>query len=433
MLASSADGFVFQVKRIIQNGTLGRSGLLVNLATGASQITPCVLICTNHLAPLHLTPDNLALTLATPEVYSKRLWPHAGDPAFVSTLFSNVPDNKNQIDFGTVSLYITRLIEVNVEDLLEAPAMLEAWSKIDTEMNVGKFSGLPHGLWTMLARRDPIYDQESSALKPPNKQNNTYGNFQDLQVMCRNKGGIQSFWVKGDMMRIAKIVKPDLICTPVDNSIGRGKKRPNLTNAYAKLIFDCETDNRRIITSFQELSAENSSTFSSALGTAFAISRLDKNGNFNPEKLRIFRGKVESLEHVMNLFTQFGMDVFDSSYCDWLTAQGKALYLPRVTKCQSLGELSKYLSINFDDNKDEFAILDLWEEHYEADQKPLQFDCQCVACGAEDQHEQYMRAYVNHLLKCNEMLANILLGSHNLRQFCLFVSHLGKLFEIETN
>ena len=52
--------------------------------------------------------------------------------------------------------------------------------------------------------------------------------------------------------------------------------------------------------------------------------------------------------------------------------------------------------------------LNLWNEKYKLDERPIGEDCQCPAC------QNYSRAYIRHLLKAKEMLGMRLCVLHNL-------------------
>ena len=52
--------------------------------------------------------------------------------------------------------------------------------------------------------------------------------------------------------------------------------------------------------------------------------------------------------------------------------------------------------------------LNLFNQKYELDQRPIEEGCQCPAC------QSYSRAYIRHLLKAKEMLGMRLCVLHNL-------------------
>ena len=58
------------------------------------------------------------------------------------------------------------------------------------------------------------------------------------------------------------------------------------------------------------------------------------------------------------------------------------------------------------------GCIDLSDEKYARDTSPLLEGCQCLSC----KDSRYNKAYVHHLIKANELLAQILLFGHNLYQ-----------------
>ncbi|XP_013194675.1 queuine tRNA-ribosyltransferase accessory subunit 2 [Amyelois transitella] len=98
---------------------------------------------------------------------------------------------------------------------------------------------------------------------------------------------------------------------------------------------------------------------------------------------------------------QHGWDVFDGSYPLKLTNSGQALVL------------------NFDvsQNSEELCILDMVDEVYKEDFRPLLANCECLAC------KKHTRAYIRHLLNTKEMLASVLLSIHNLHHFDQLFHH----------
>ncbi|CAH2239544.1 queuine tRNA-ribosyltransferase accessory subunit 2 [Pararge aegeria] len=104
-------------------------------------------------------------------------------------------------------------------------------------------------------------------------------------------------------------------------------------------------------------------------------------GNWNPSII------LTAVEH--------GWDLFDGSYPLKLTNTGVAMKL------------------NFDVTKenDTLYLLDMVDERYKADLKPILEGCECLAC------KKHTRAYIRHLLNTREMLASVLLSIHNLHHF----------------
>ena len=63
--------------------------------------------------------------------------------------------------------------------------------------------------------------------------------------------------------------------------------------------------------------------------------------------------------------------------------------------------------------KTERAVVNLWNEEFLRDKSSLVAGCQCHAC------KNHTRAYIHHLLKCKEILADVLLYVHNQHQLLL--------------
>ncbi|QHI70243.1 tRNA guanosine(34) transglycosylase Tgt [Tichowtungia aerotolerans] len=57
------------------------------------------------------------------------------------------------------------------------------------------------------------------------------------------------------------------------------------------------------------------------------------------------------------------------------------------------------------------GTINLMNARHAADPRPIDPDCQCYAC------RNYSRAYINHLLKCQEMLGPMLITRHNLHYY----------------
>lgn len=64
---------------------------------------------------------------------------------------------------------------------------------------------------------------------------------------------------------------------------------------------------------------------------------------------------------------------------------------------------------SFDNNLDTDGCIDMSDERYARDARPLTPGCSCMSCS-----NSHSRAYIHHLVKAKELLAEILLFSHNL-------------------
>ncbi|CAG8581770.1 8052_t:CDS:2 [Funneliformis mosseae] len=97
-----------------------------------------------------------------------------------------------------------------------------------------------------------------------------------------------------------------------------------------------------------------------------------------------------------------GIDLFDTSYVLKMTNAGNAFVF----------------SLDIKNDLDSFnrqqQIISLWDINYQNDARPLLAGCQCYSC------KNHTRAYVHHLLNTHEMLATVLLMSHNLFHYTKF-------------
>ncbi|KAK3812218.1 MAG: tRNA-guanine(15) transglycosylase-like protein [Benniella sp.] len=108
-----------------------------------------------------------------------------------------------------------------------------------------------------------------------------------------------------------------------------------------------------------------------------------------------------------------GADLFDTSYPYQLTEDGKAsLYY--------FGEnpYPTATSPNMNDSSSNNRWINLWDEEHKDNFVPILEGCECCACKGG----RHTRAYINHLLKAHEMLATVLLMSHNMYQYSKFFS-----------
>ncbi|KAF8943902.1 Queuine tRNA-ribosyltransferase subunit qtrtd1 [Haplosporangium gracile] len=115
-----------------------------------------------------------------------------------------------------------------------------------------------------------------------------------------------------------------------------------------------------------------------------------------------------------------GADLFDTSYPFHLTEDGKAsLY--------SFGSNNNLNSSTTNTNNNptpgEASInrwINLWDDEHANKFVPLLEGCGCYACKGG----RHTRAYINHLLKAHEMLATVLLMSHNMYQYSKFFANI---------
>ncbi|KAG0253477.1 Queuine tRNA-ribosyltransferase subunit qtrtd1 [Actinomortierella ambigua] len=114
-----------------------------------------------------------------------------------------------------------------------------------------------------------------------------------------------------------------------------------------------------------------------------------------------------------------GVDLFDTSYPFVLTEDGKA-------------SLFSFGPEDSADAKDERIVeprwINLWDEEHADKFVPLMTGCECYSCKGG----KHTRAYINHLLKTHEMLATVLLMSHNMYQYSRFFENVRKSIEQDT-
>ncbi|CAG8470437.1 10367_t:CDS:2 [Cetraspora pellucida] len=83
-----------------------------------------------------------------------------------------------------------------------------------------------------------------------------------------------------------------------------------------------------------------------------------------------------------------GIDIFNTSYPSDMTSLGHAL---------------TFLLIEDGIQNRREKFINLWDDKYQTDFKPILDECKCYTC------QNHKRAYIHHLLKAHEMLATILL------------------------
>lgn len=69
------------------------------------------------------------------------------------------------------------------------------------------------------------------------------------------------------------------------------------------------------------------------------------------------------------------------------------------------------------------GTINLMNARHAADPRPIDPDCGCYAC------RHYSRAYINHLLKCSEMLGPMLITRHNLQTYQELMADMRKAIE----
>ncbi|CAG8691789.1 14877_t:CDS:2 [Acaulospora morrowiae] len=129
------------------------------------------------------------------------------------------------------------------------------------------------------------------------------------------------------------------------------------------------------------------------------------------DKIRIAYG-IEKPADILRGILE-GIDVFDASYPSKMTSAGKAFVF----------------SLNNDKWDTDTGCsqhINLLEGQYRTDYQPFIQTCKCYAC------RNHTRAYVHHLLNAREMLANVLLMSHNLYHYSQFFKKIRESMEQDT-
>ena len=354
-----------------------RLGVLTMPSRSVQRNTPTVFVKTSRLGVPHLTPDNLLLTTKPEEI-------------------------------GGLEMYADQLHEKT------------AWSKCP--LSLSGYAGVPE-YSAVLATRDA----ECCGRKG-------LANTTDTAILVQNACGIQKLDI-ATFVQMAQRLKPDLVICPSDRfglpvNEKRFRKAQGRTLQYAHAIrMGLAEEPCRI---FASIPGQVDEQFVVGLGEfdGYAITGLHgmpedclslpsfvDTGAIKtitrvlPEgKPVYYRGMCSPID-VFNLYHDARIDIFDTTYPMALAEKGCALLLTsQPASTESLGTC--------------FKVINLWEQEWETCTESLQPDCDCACCG-----QPYMRAYLHHLLHTKEMLAQVLLTSHNLRQFMLFVNGLSSIIQ----
>ena len=99
-----------------------------------------------------------------------------------------------------------------------------------------------------------------------------------------------------------------------------------------------------------------------------------------------------------------GVDVFDGEFVLHVTHQGVAMRMPLWDERRGDGG----------DDSTQSWLTDLRSDSLKKDVRPLVDRCSCSTC-----QNGFSRAYLHHLITCNEMLYQTLLHVHNVHQYSL--------------
>ncbi|KAF9956576.1 Queuine tRNA-ribosyltransferase subunit qtrtd1 [Modicella reniformis] len=141
------------------------------------------------------------------------------------------------------------------------------------------------------------------------------------------------------------------------------------------------------------------------------------------EKPRLVYG-MQTPEDVLKSVA-LGADLFDTSYPFQLTEDGKASMFsfgtPSITTTTTSSSTDNKTSMNK-------RWINLWDDEHSDKFIPLLEGCECYSCKGG----RHTRAYLNHLLKAHEMLATVLLMSHNMHQYSEFFANVRQSIQDNT-
>lgn len=148
------------------------------------------------------------------------------------------------------------------------------------------------------------------------------------------------------------------------------------------------------------------------------------------KKLKILFGLFTPPEVIQAAL--LGINLFDTVVCFHLTVKGQAFDFRFRDHGSNYNFHSAKRQKPDENTKKDFSsfVMDLHDNAYTEDMKPLVDGCQCFCCS------RYTRAYLHHLLVTKEMLAEVLLMMHNLTHWTNFIKEVkcneekGKLVEM---
>ncbi|KAG0305407.1 Queuine tRNA-ribosyltransferase subunit qtrtd1 [Dissophora globulifera] len=142
-----------------------------------------------------------------------------------------------------------------------------------------------------------------------------------------------------------------------------------------------------------------------------ALQQLENSLGYLPsQKPKLVYG-IHAPEDVLKAVA-LGVDLFDTMYPFQLTEDGKAslFYFGESATPGAVAAASTLSSSNTN------RWINLWDDEHGDKFVPILDGCECYACKGN----RHTRAYINHLLKTHEMLATVLLMSHNMYQYSRF-------------
>jgi len=151
-------------------------------------------------------------------------------------------------------------------------------------------------------------------------------------------------------------------------------------------------------------------------------------GNTSRERINILKSSLDNLpsnkprlayglgtpeDILLGVFE--GIDLFDTHYAVKMTDAGHAfIFLLDVKNDLDSSKQQQQQTIN------------LWDTNFRDDIQPILIGCQCHSC------QNHTRAYIHHLLNAHEMLATVLLMSHNLFHYTKFFKNIRESISQDT-
>lgn len=284
-------------------------------------------------------------------------------------------------------------IEVFIDKLYENPSLVKS-----INCPVSKFANLPDL---------PVLMSLEAADKAPAL---TLNNGKDF-VSVENTSGATKIALT-DFASLVERLKPDAIVMPHDRmKRGLTVNQKNLTKAAQRTNSYCQ----------QMEGLVSVDTFYPVVGPTPIISELPKVSekiygyvlygfsevesvksvleHLDPSKPRFIRGPFDP-KQVLEL-AEIGIDLFDTTFVNQVSDAQQALMIDLDPFSPAFGS---------------FCLLDISSSEFFGDLAPLSKDCGCTTCSSG-----VTKAYLHHLVACEEMLAKVQLQSHNLYQYLRFI------------
>lgn len=432
-----------------------------SIASRLALETPAVFVGTSHLMVPHLTGDNLLATIA-PSSFLDTAATDNAPTMCPSGALEMYADHLREKPAVWASCPMTLKRYAGLPEYAAILATLDPLYFCPSRTASSSGDSLPSSDGCNSASFEPDNAPEQ-ALPSSTTSIGTLNNSGDDFVLVKNVSGVQRLSIVDDFVEMAKRLKPDIVIVPVDryplssltsagsssmsslsstgssaSSLGapllrRYKKALARTLGYVDCIREGLKEEQ--VHMFASLPGAVDRVFVDKVGAVdgYAIVGHFAHDTTIPTQIRFvtdieriravvdllspsqpvyYRGLC-TLHDVQCLYTDVGIDIFDTSYPQALVEHGIAL---NYTLLSGEGGLRVELA-NLWDVEHEASTASLCQSPTNPRQRAL---CGCIACT-----EPYMRAYVHHLLHTKEMLAQVLLTSHNVWQYAAFLRELG--------